>query len=62
MYFSIAPVEISTQMSKQFTTVDTTNRSEATARGGILRRRVSVMLHDLATRLEPSVANPAHQH
>lgn len=62
MHFSIAPVEISTQMGKQFTTTDTTNRSQATARGGNFRRQVSIMLHGLASKLEPTVANPAHQH
>jgi hypothetical protein len=53
MHFSIAPVEITSHMSEQF--AYTTHTRPAPRRGG-MRRRVSVALHGLASRLDPQPA------
>jgi hypothetical protein len=50
MYYSIAPIEITTQMRRQFT--DTIERH--VPRSHPVRRRMSLALHALANRLAPA--------
>lgn len=58
MYFSIAPTEITAQMSRQFPTTPSVNsdafRVPAARHQSVMRHRISVALHGLATRLEPT--------
>ncbi len=55
MHFSIAPTEIQSQMSRQFPSVTGDAFRGPTARHQpAMRHRISVVLHGLASRLEPT--------
>lgn len=59
MHFSIAPVEVVSQMHHQFEETPDASRKRLASRQGGLRRRVSLALHGLTNRLEPAPM-PAH--